>query len=70
MFILKKGHQPGVYMPLRALFLVHLILIVCVLSYFVKKIYIKCHNHELSLLPQGCHTPGKTKFPDISLTIP
>ena len=21
MFILKKGHQPGVYMPLRALFL-------------------------------------------------
>ena len=25
MFILKKGHQPGVYMPLRALFLVHLV---------------------------------------------
>ena len=24
MFILKKGHQPGVYMPLRALFLVQL----------------------------------------------
>ena len=23
MFILKKGHQPGVYMPLRALFLVY-----------------------------------------------
>ena len=23
MFILKKGHQPGVYVPLRALFLVH-----------------------------------------------
>ena len=22
MFILKKGHQPGVYVPLRALFLV------------------------------------------------
>ena len=22
MFIFKKGHQPGVYMPLRALFLV------------------------------------------------
>ena len=22
MFILKKGHQPGVYLPLRALFLV------------------------------------------------
>ena len=38
MFILKKGHQPGVYVPLRALFLV---LIVCVLSYFVTKMYIK-----------------------------
>ena len=25
MFILKKGHQPGVYVPLRALFLVFLI---------------------------------------------
>ena len=24
MFILKKGHQPGVYVPLRALFLVML----------------------------------------------
>ena len=23
MFILKKGHQPGVYVPLRALFLVN-----------------------------------------------
>ena len=23
MFILKEGHQPGVYVPLRALFLVH-----------------------------------------------
>ena len=25
MFILKKGHQPGVYVPLRALFLVNFI---------------------------------------------
>ena len=25
MFILKKGHQPGVYVPLRALFLVFLL---------------------------------------------
>ena len=24
MFILKKGHQPGVYVPLRALFLVEI----------------------------------------------
>ena len=27
MFILKKGHQPGVYVPLRALFLVKLLLL-------------------------------------------
>ena len=27
MFILKKGHQPGVYVPLRALFLVLLVFI-------------------------------------------
>ena len=26
MFILKKGHQPGVYVPLRALFLVTFLL--------------------------------------------
>ena len=26
MFILKKGHQPGVYVPLRALFLVLLVM--------------------------------------------
>ena len=26
MFILKKGHQPGVYVPLRALFLVNIAL--------------------------------------------
>ena len=25
MFILKKGHQPGVYVPLRALFLVRIV---------------------------------------------
>ena len=25
MFILKKGHQPGVYVPLRALFLVMIV---------------------------------------------
>ena len=29
MFILKKGHQPGVYMPLRALFLVLLQIVPC-----------------------------------------
>ena len=44
MFILKKGHQPGVYMPLRALFLVvsvvrHLSSIVCRI---VEEIYEPC----------------------------
>ena len=29
MFILKKGHQPGVYVPLRALFLVCNCSVVC-----------------------------------------
>ena len=33
MFILKKGHQPGVYVPLRALFLV-------LLTFACNKIYI------------------------------
>ena len=28
MFILKKGHQPGVYVPLRALFLVSYVFII------------------------------------------
>ena len=37
MFILKKGHQPGVYMPLRALFLVNNDLI--------------CNEFELSIIP-------------------
>ena len=27
MFILKTGHQPGVYVPLRALFLVYIIFV-------------------------------------------
>ena len=30
MFILKKGHQPGVYVPLRALFLVQTIFGCCI----------------------------------------
>ena len=30
MFILKKGHQPGVYVPLRALFLVF-----CLFVFFI-----------------------------------
>ena len=30
MFILKKGHQPGVYVPLRALFLVFFCFVVAI----------------------------------------
>ena len=35
MFILKTGHQPGVYVPLRALFLVITSTPVCYLIYVV-----------------------------------
>ena len=37
MFILKKGHQPGVYVPLRALFLV---IIRDYFAYFFIKTYV------------------------------
>ena len=35
MFILKKGHQPGVYVPLRALFLVYSVCLslVCIIEF-------------------------------------
>ena len=39
MFILKKGHQPGVYVPLRALFLV-LIIFYCPLSNIHLQVYV------------------------------
>ena len=35
MFILKKGHQPGVYVPLRALFLVF----IAILSLLLVKVW-------------------------------
>ena len=34
MFILKKGHQPGVYVPLRALFLVYILVEITFLPTF------------------------------------
>ena len=37
MFILKKGHQPGVYVPLRALFLV---LGKLCKSFFLEQVYV------------------------------
>ena len=47
MFIFKKGHQPGVYVPLRALFLVFLDLIVCFycqnVTKFNQDVITKCH---------------------------
>ena len=41
MFILKKGHQPGVYVPLRALFLVFNYILSSVLNkmYFLFQIF-------------------------------
>ena len=41
MFILKKGHQPGVYVPLRALFLVCLLLYQC---FYRKSINVRSFN--------------------------
>ena len=38
MFILKKGHQPGVYVPLGALFLVCFVVAICVLVHDVEAI--------------------------------
>ena len=42
MFILKKGHQPGVYVPLRALFLVWIIFNVFCVKLNVESTCIKC----------------------------
>ena len=39
MFILKTGHQPGVYVPLRALFLVVTLVILTGFSVFVLFLY-------------------------------
>ena len=38
MFILKKGHKPGVYVPLRALFLVSSSPNLCELHYLGSKV--------------------------------
>ena len=45
MFIFKKGHQPGVYVPLRALFLV----------YFVEYIFKRSRSKKGSCIP-GKHS--------------
>ena len=58
MFILKKGHQPGVYVPLRALFLV----CKAVLRYCA---HLKAvtRNPEICRCRQvcGCHKPNVKK---------
>ena len=41
MFILKKGHQPGVYVPLRALFLVFFFFLLLFFSYVRDQSYLK-----------------------------
>ena len=41
MFILKKGHQPGVNVPLRALFLVYFVQTTHLLCFLVKSGKIK-----------------------------
>ena len=42
MFILKKGHQPGVYVPLRALFLVCFVVAICDPMHDVEAIHGLC----------------------------
>ena len=42
MFILKKGHQPGVYVPLRALFLVPYVSIMVLFGYIDRKMLTVC----------------------------
>ena len=53
MLILKKGHQPGVYVPLRALFLVrhnHVCLIVVINTFFTcSYIFLCMESNELRL---------------------
>ena len=52
MFILKKGHQPGVYVPLRALFLVcplpTFFLLFLKSSYYSYFFAVKCQNNDWS----------------------
>ena len=43
MFILKKGHQPGVYVPLRALFLVFIIFVKLIYFHFWAIFYAEHH---------------------------
>ena len=45
MFILKKGHQPGVYVPLRALFLVNESSIFRVISIII------CQPYQILTIP-------------------
>ena len=50
MFILKKGHQPGVYVPLRALFLVANIFYHCLL-----RSELAIENYDSNLLCLSAH---------------
>ena len=53
MFILKKGHQPGVYVPLRALFLVHVIFTDDIRKAY-KKLALQYHPVFLSVCRSVC----------------
>ena len=50
MFILKKGHQPGVYMPLRALFLVLFFCILHSSQFCQQAYYVLIQAHKIHLL--------------------
>ena len=59
MFILKKGHQPGVYVPLRALFLV-----------MRKAAFCKCENKDADQLRSKCAANQRLCFRYMESTIP
>ena len=50
MFILKKGHQPGVYVPLRALFLVVFSNIPFLPKSFLKSTFGDVHSYLIWLI--------------------
>ena len=53
MFILKKGHQPGVYVPLRALFLVYNVFLCFSLIFKVFIIIHEYANYRICIVDHG-----------------
>ena len=58
MLILKKGHQPGVYVPLRALFLVYNLITFSYASTLLKTMHDSGRVQILIILHVFCVVPG------------